>query len=291
MAVTDFVDEVAGLLWVFVKAVKRFIPQENPGAGVGFGVWYMQNLPLLLGGVSVQARGGGARFGHQYNRMVEDDTATRELFERQISIRDYEVGTLRYNKAIRDYFGGLSMTAPAKILVTPDGHISYANKGIFDIKVVYCSQGITEGRLDFYYTGYASTSLEIDDLPTTSLTSSDVDWALVDGVSWYYGKLKTKNLWLYNLAYSGNADKKQLKSQEAYTELHDEASFRPDFRFTDLDGMQWMYPMEVENGRPDVLCLWSVPRESSQQFKASVPHPVHEARPYRSDVRLSALFF
>ena len=183
------------------------------------------------------------------------------------------------------------MTAPGKILITPDGHISYANKGIFDIKVVYCSQAVMSSKSEFFFSSYTPTALELDQLPTTSLTGSDIDWALVDGVSWYYGKIKTKNLWLYNLAYSGNAAKKFLKTQETYTELHDEASFRPDFRFTDLDSMQWMYPMEAENGRPENLCLWSMPRESSQQFKASVPHPVHEARPYRSDVRLSALFF
>ena len=291
MSSDDFAEEISGLLWLMVQDVKRVLPSVWPGPFVGFGVWEMQCLSLPVWRWSVQARGGGAIIGHEYNRMVDDDTAIRELYERQISIRDYETGTLRYNKAIRDYFGGLSMTAPGKILITPDGHISYANKGIFDIKVVYCSQAVMSSHSEFYFQDYAPTALELDQLPTASLTGSDIDWALVDGVSWYYGKIKTKNLWLYNLAYSGNAAKKFLKTQETYTELHDEASFRPDFRFTDLDSMQWMYPMEAENGRPENLCLWSMPRESSQQFKASVPHPVHEARPYRSDVRLSALFF
>jgi len=259
------------------------------------------------GGVII---GTGGRTGPNYNSFTEFLNANyMKLFTGGYAIKDLEIGAIYYNSAMMNHFTSDEMEFTQGILITPEGHISYGKKNLFEISTDFCTQKVwyenfyhdplMYGSSLFYNPSVSDKKIpkfyRIENITDEiELSENDIDWKLVDGLSWYYENIKTKHLYLYNLAYqtsTGDERKAFLQSNEEFLETYTEDMFKPDFRVSVYSGFRWIYPYKLDDGQPITLDNLACTIGDSPHFTAVSPYPKHDPRPKKTFLRLSPLFF
>lgn len=297
-----FIENNQTYLWLLVKDLQSSVPR-SPIISVGSGSAVMKPMSLNVFGASVLSRGGGLIEMNNYNKFFPEYSGTGNLSplaEKKNIVKNIELGTLYYNHAINRHFLTKQINTKSKILVTPEGHISYSKKDCYDITKQYCATEIG------YATGcpmhsdgdYSPVIINLEYLSndTSTFIEDDITWKQIEGLSWFYGKIKTKHIYVYALAYQDYSDyenrKKSLRSEEAYyANKYSEVDFMPDFRFTTLDGYWWIYPMEFEDGQRRSVHEFSLARECGMHNTSDASRPSHDPRPKTTFIRLSPLFF
>ena len=274
-------------------------------------------------------KGSGGRPGPNYNSFTEfvGDGDFEKSYKNGYTVYDLELGPIYYNTSIMNHFTYDEVEFTSNILVTPEGHISYCKKNLYEIKTEFCSQKVWYENFyydeamygltripnqehdnnhfsDYYDVEYGALPESDDKLPKyyrnekitdeIDLSENDIDWKSVDGLSWYYGNIKTKHLYLYNLAYqtnTGDERKKFLQSNEEFLETYTEEMFKPDFRVSVYSKFRWIYPYKLDDGQPITLDNLACTIGDSPHFTAVSPYPKHDPRPKKTFLRLSPLFF
>lgn len=236
--------------------------------------------------------GGWAQGGPNYNMFTEFGYGDAiKKFKKGYRVVDYELGYMYYNSAINFHFSANWMDYAGSIIVRPDGHVSYCKKDLYEISKDYIAEGVgyiylIEGdkiRPHLYYT----ENIEHGD----DLVVDDVDWKLIDGLHWYYGKIKTKHIYVYNLAYQRDKTKDHLVHNESFYSFCGDGDYKPDFRLVLQEGYQMFYPYYDENGRFESLVKLALQlNDGLHQEPASRPDDF-DPRPYKQQLRLSPMFF
>ncbi len=310
-----FIEKTKEYLWFVVDHVQRTTNQSvdilhclYPESDVGYykpswveysGKELIEAMYFNLSFISVLPEGGG--YYYKKNANIYVDSNFEFLLDKKTEIKDLELGALYYNTAIKNHFYAKEIASVSKILVTPDGKISYLKKDVYDIKKEYSVMAVAYNySVNPYYIGkpmpYRVLTGERPDIdfriPNTEVGSSDIEWSLLDGLSWNYGLLKTKHLWTYNLAYQNEKTKKYLKHNEAFVDKYTELQYKPDFRITTNHNIKWIYPYNEENGLYKSLYQFSLPLGMEAPFISSdAMIPYHDPRPKLTELRLSPLFF
>jgi hypothetical protein len=251
-----------------------------------------------IGFMSVLNEGGGLSVKKNGNVYTKD---VSERVDKKITIKNFELGTLYYNTAISDHFYSRQMSVKSRIIVTPDGSISYLKKDVYEIKKEYAATAVVyQYSKNPYYIGEPTPiRLLIGDrtedgyfIPEVDITEDDIEWVLLDGLSWYYGRVKTKHLYVYNLAYQNTKIKRYLKHNESFEDKYSEAYYKPDFKITKHGNMKWIYPVGEENGYYKSLYHFSLPIGVDPHWNGSLiaPPDYHDPRPKTTELRLSPLF-
>lgn len=299
MSKADFIASLNnGYLARFIKLLQGYY--QNAFIDEKDAANYMQNLRTIKNPLSlfVFPRGGGDLYnplgGPNYNKFTEFSYADAiKKYRKGYRVVNYELGAMYYNSAINYHFSTTLMDVAGAIVIRPEGHISYCKKDLFDFKVGYSAQVIAyEGSMaGFLPERYFSEFVTDGTIPTIE----DLEWKSVDGLSWYYGKLKTKHLSVYNLAYqtaTGEDRKAALRNEELYDEHYTETQFMPDFRLINNHAsFRWIYPFYSENGSYEVLERMTLPLNDGIFNGANSRPASHDPRPKKTYLRLSPLFF
>ena len=328
-----FAVAAAGYFWELVKYWKRIIetnPQwklnlmrcATPYLTDSFGVeyacsvgYYFLNPPLYT---RVYPRGGGSVLSN-YHRVIIPDVY--DLFRKSFIIRNFEYGTLAYTHLLHTHFNPVWHKEPSQILITPEGHLSYAKWDCFEFtKEVYTSTifyaerwGRTEPytedgrralpnppvnttleRTDYSVPWQCYSESDFLSLYPQSFTIDDIEWKPLDGVSWFYGKIKSDHVSLYSLAYhAGN--KKYLLSEEKFSSAEYQYADTPYFTVTPTEAHYCINPRM--NLRDHLDSFWEYFTLPWGQVPFYIPEGSdsaiipHEYRDYLHYIRLSPLFF
>ena len=300
-----FIEKTKGYMWMFVQYLKETISQEEVVTLVDWTwKWYASGAQrpehthsFNFNGMYVLPRGGGYITGNEYNMLIEPDDIVHML-EKQLSIKNFELGTLYYNQAIQQHFHGSWMSTESKICVTPSGHVSYFKRDVYDISKEFCVQSVMHLWHQDQSSEYAipiptRVAVTKDRLPDFDLTVDDIDWKGVDGLSWYFGAIKTTHLNMYNLAYQDYSTPESkipyLHHNEVFHTKYSEASFKPTFTLRNNGQFYFIQPFFADH-QPGDLQRFGVPWESGIGITDSNP-PWYDYRPYKKMLRLSPLFF
>lgn len=287
-----FIEKTKDYLWMMVQYLQETLISEEPVIPL---VWNMGSLDLNLKGMSVLARGGGQVVENHYNMLIGRDDAVR-VFERQLTVKNFELGTFYYNQAIQQHFHGSAMSTESKILVTPSGHVSYFKRDVYDISKEFCVQSVWylwHNEFSSDYMMPSTVTVMKDRLPDFDITVDDIDWKGVDGLSWYFGAIKTTHLNMYNLAYQDYSTPESkipyLHHNEVLHTKYSEADFKPTFTLRNNGQFYFIKPF-FSDQQPGDLQRFGVPWESGIKITDSNP-PWYDHRPFKKMLRLSPLFF
>lgn len=300
-----FIEKTKGYMWMFVQYLKETISQEEVVTLVDWTwKWYASGAQrpehthsFNFNGMYVLPRGGGYITGNEYNMLIEPDDLVR-MFEKQLSIKNFELGTLYYNQAIQQHFHGSWMSTESKICVTPSGHVSYFKRDVYDISKEFCVQSVMHLWHEDYSSEYAipiptRVAVTKNRLPDFDITVDDIDWKGVDGLSWYFGAIKTTHLNMYNLAYQDYSTPESkipyLHHNEVLHTKYSEADFKPIFTLRNNGQFYFIQPFFADQ-QPGDLQRFGVPWESGIGITDSNP-PWYDYRPFKKMLRLSPLFF
>lgn len=263
------------------------------------------------------ARGGGIIRGFPlspgYNSFTELGGGNYINFTRhRYKLENFELGNMYYNEAIIGCFTVNEMEFNDGILVTPEGHISYSKKNFFALDKEFCTSRVFyDGRsygtnFSVGYGIFLDLSSETDKLPRFycmeasgvasnpyNCAANNFSWESVDGLSWHYNKVRTKHIYVYNLAYQKIKDgrKEYLVSDEQYFENYNNEYFKPAFEMFTYNKYRWFYPFKMDDGLPYTLTNLSVSVDDAQHYTSPLAFPRGDPRPNKTFLRLSPLFF
>lgn len=282
----------------------------------GFFVQLPAGLPFI-NSFFVLSRGGGIlrgfdRASGNYNSFTEfADLDYIKYIRDGYKVGNLELGNMYYNAAMLNYFVCDEMEFTDKVLVTPEGHISYCKKNFYELDKEFCVGRVyydedTFGGSTAGYGYFHDESPSLGKLPRFycieassiasnpyNCTGSDFEWKSVDGLSWHYDKIKTKHIYVYNLAYQEVVEgrKLYLSSQEEYLEQYSEDDFKPDFKMFVYNNFQWFSPYKNDDGRSHTLQFFALPVEDYPHYESTQQWFQEDPRPQKTFLRLSPLFF
>jgi len=306
-----------------IKTYYDSLEGDDVGAGLYTNAWRIdvgtQNndvglLRLPLTPFAFNTGGGSYVNSSDFTKMpVSDFNALTELsgdgmpwvklFNTGYVIKQYELGAHYYNQAMYDHFTPGSMDVLHAIRVTANGSCSYLQRGFYEFNKEFstsftvnenASVTLSNGnQIDNGY--YRSFNLHYN-RPITGLAVSDIEWDSIDGVSWDYNSIRTKHLYLYNLAYQvvEIEDKKtHLASDEVFTTYYSKSSFIPVFTISDVGGESFLFPCNYGSERlgiRGILHQYSLPIGTKPQVGPLTEVSKVDPRPGLSCLRYSPLF-
>lgn len=327
-----FATAAAGYFWELVKYWKRIIETNNlnylnlmqctdPYLTDSFGAKYAPAIgcyflrpPLHT---RVYPRGGGSVLSN-YHRVIIPDVY--DLFRKSFIIRNFEYGTLAYTHLLHTHFNPVWHKEPSQILITPEGHLSYAKwdcfeftKEVYTFTIFYAERwgraepwneegtlplpnppvNTTLTRTNYSVPWQCYSESDYQQLQEFDITQ-DIEWAPIDGVSWFYGKIKSNHRSLYSLAYHGGS-KKYLLSEEEFSSAAYQTADLPYFTATPTGSHYCINPRM--NLRDHLDSFWEYLTLPWGQVPFYIPEGndsaliPHEYRDYLHYIRLSPLFF
>jgi hypothetical protein len=266
------------------------------GSGKGFAVSGLSVYPYE-GGFSYGTRvplsifalntGGGMHLNspdmtkmsnYHFNALVElsgSDMPWKKMFHIGHTVKNYELGAYYYNQAIYNHFTPGGMDLMSAIRVTANGTCAYSQRGFYEFKNEFSTTYtlnehfvITASAYNANLTDeYAKPMNIFYERPATGV--SQIQWDSIDGISWDYGSIRTKHLYLYNLAYQPVKKedmKTHLESDEEFAPYYSKQSFMPQFFLINNGRDSFIFPSNHDQERlgiPSRIVYDSLPIGSS----------------------------